>query len=167
MTAVCAAATNLFVIDRDRFFNIVSQSARTVKAIEKTILDLLEKERRASLDYVLSTRRLIHPHEGAVFGERKEQCLELQTLFKNLIMHQIVKNRETRKVPKLTDILDEHIKREQKKQQIARMKRAQISLADLNGNDEILDEGQEELITDQVTKMETILDKQDAMLDQL
>ena len=57
------------------------------KVIKQTVLDLLEKDRRASLDFVISKRRLIHPAEGAIFGERKEQILELQTFFKNLIMH--------------------------------------------------------------------------------
>ena len=74
-------------------------------------------------------------------------------------MQQIVKNRETRKVPKLTDILEEHIKREQRKQQLARKKNKNFSLADLNNNDEFMDEGQEELLIDQVNKMDGILDK--------
>ena len=81
-----------------------------------------------TLDFIQNKREIKMPNgkktlEGNEAVHASELCLRL----KNVIMQMIIKNRETRKVPKLKDILKEAIDRRNKEQAAKRHDRSQYA----------------------------------------
>ena len=77
------------------------------------------------MDFIQNKREIKMPNgnkklEGSEAVHASELCLRL----KNVIMQMIIKNRETRKVPKLKDILKEAIDRRNKEQAAKRHDRS-------------------------------------------
>ncbi len=91
--------------------------ARLIEIQDKMLLtptnpNILDYQQRK---YYLKTAR-----DEILTGETAARAFELSQKLKNVIMQVLLKNRETRKVPKLKDILKDAIERQQKAQALKR-----------------------------------------------
>ena len=60
-------------------------------------------------------RKVKLPSGGFLYENEAVRATELSTMLKNIIMQVVWKNRETRKVPKLKDILNDAIEQQKKR----------------------------------------------------
>ena len=77
------------------------------------------------LDFIHERRKIELPTGDYLLGEEAVRASQLSQKLKNVIMQFILKNRETRKVPKLKDILNEAIERQNREQAAKRRDKIQ------------------------------------------
>lgn len=162
VTATCVTACQIFTIDRKRFTELVVRDPQLLN-------DLLERVKQQialpaidlTLDFVFVKDR-IELHNGEVIeGEEAMRASKLSQKLKNIIMLVIIKNRETRKVPKLKDILNDAILRQQKEQAAKRKDRERSKDITKLLSESLkphMNEGQYEMVNEQIAKVRKTFD---------
>lgn len=112
--AVCTEPTVLFTIDRERFTEIVMKDKDLITVLIKEVDEMIESSQSRVLDFIEVKYVIDLPSGETLTGEEAIRASKMSQLLKSTIMTVLVKNRETRKVPKLKDMLLKAITREQK-----------------------------------------------------
>lgn len=124
LTARCHTTVTLFVIDKSNFTQAVGHDAALSKSLQDFLDDIIINEKHFELDITSVKDKVktynINKHRGFLKGHQALKAQKTSILFKNTVIHFLLKNRKERKVPKLGDILKLSI--EQQKHQ-AKMKR--------------------------------------------
>ena len=109
LTARCYTPVTMFVINKESFTKVVARDPNLIKNIQEYIDNIVEDEKTFELD-VTSVKPFVKTYDrtavGGVWkGNKAERAQKISNLFKNTVMKFLLKNREERKVPKLSDIL--------------------------------------------------------------
>ena len=113
VTATCVTACQIFTIDRTRFTELVLRDPKLLRGLLDTVKELIAAPAiDLTLDFVQVKDRIELPSGDVIEGETAMRASKLSQKLKNVIMQVIIKNRETRKVPKLKDILNDAINRQ-------------------------------------------------------
>lgn len=118
----------------------------------KEVDEMLESVHNRVLDFINIRYVYDLPKGGKLIGEEAIRASKLSALLKSTIMTLIIKNRETRKVPKLKEILQQAISRE-KKEQAFRRQQERVKYNDIRG---FLMESVSDKLTE--SKFEMVLD---------
>lgn len=131
--------TNVYLIKNADFFKIIQRDMDTLNRVQQTIVQsLANNDNPVSLDYTYGDTNLRHPRGHYINPVNKIRFFNSLLKLKNTIMYFITKNRETRKVPKLKDILGAAIKKKQEEQANKRNRKKAFTLDDLNSKDTYL-----------------------------
>ena len=115
VTATCVTSCQIFTLDRTRFTELVVRDPKLLRNLLKIVKELIAAPAiDLTLDFVQVKERIKCPSGELIEGEQAMRASNLTQKLKNVIMQMIIKNRETRKVPKLKDILNDAIKAQQK-----------------------------------------------------
>ena len=124
VTATCVSACQIFTIDRSRFTELVVRDPKLLRNLLSLVKEMIKAPAiDMTLDFVHVKDRIDLPSGDVLEGEEAQRASKLSQKLKNVIMQAIIKNRETRKVPKLKDILNDAINRQQKEQAAKRKDR--------------------------------------------
>ena len=109
LTARCYTPVTMFVINKENFTKVVARDTSLIKSIQSYIDDIVEDEKTFELD-ITSVKPYVKTYDkyavdGVWRGDKAERAQKISNLFKNTVMKFLLKNREERKVPKLSDIL--------------------------------------------------------------
>ena len=106
VTATCITSCQIYTIDRTRFTELVVRDPHLLRTLLKTVKEIIKAPAiDMTLDFVQVKDRIELPNGDVITGSEAMQASRLSQKLKNVIMQMIIKNRETRKVPKLKDIL--------------------------------------------------------------
>lgn len=114
--AVCTTSVILHSIEHGRLLDLIKNDEPCFRNLESVIDKILKvPEADRFLDFIQIHRCLkMAASSELVTGERAVRASQLIYMLKNVVMQMIHKNRETRKVPKLKDILKQSIANKQR-----------------------------------------------------
>ena len=119
VSARCVTPVSLFYLDVDDLQHVREKDPMLNQEIQRIEDEMINKENAIALDYIISSdgRELKRPLEV------ETRSNHLTVMLKNAVMYHIVKNREKRKVPKLSDILLMAVEKKKKEKAAARKRK--------------------------------------------
>ena len=111
----------MFTLNRSRFTELVCKDKDLIARLIKVVDKLIESSTQDTILDFIQIHRTMEAADGTVLtGDEALRASAANKMLKNVVLQMIFKNRETRKVPKLKDILNNAIKREHKTQEAKR-----------------------------------------------
>ena len=131
---------------------------REIQRIED---EMINKENAIALDYIIPTE----VRDVLVPAEEEAHRNHLTVVLKNAVMYHIVKNREKKKVPKLSDILLLAVEKKKKEKAAARKRKEDFN--QVGPSDTYLTSEQYDFIREQLEKVFKTAGEHDILLDGL
>ena len=161
VSARCVTPVSLFYLDVDDLQAVREKDPNLDREIQRIEDEMINKENAIALDYIISSdgRELTRPEQ------METRRNHLTVMLKNAVMYHIVKNREKRKVPKLSDILLMAV--EKKKKEKAAARKRKDDFLNFGPSDTYLTQEQFDFIKEQIDKIFRTMGEQDLLLEGL
>ena len=161
VSARCVTPVSLFYLDVDDLQHVREKDPMLNREIQRIEDEMINKENAIALDYISPTevRDAIEP------AEEEAHRNHLTVVLKNAVMYDIVKNREKRKVPKLSDILLMAVEKKKKEKAAARKRKDDFN--HIGPSDTYLTAEQFDFIREQLDKIFKTVGEHDMLLDGL
>ena len=124
LTARCYTPVQMFVINKETFTKVVQNDPNLGKKLNNLISSIVDDEKTFDLD-LTPTKRPVKTYDRQAKnklwqGLKAERAQNVSILFKNTVIQLLLKHREDRKVPKLSDILKISIEKQKEAAQAKR-----------------------------------------------
>ena len=109
----CITQCSCFVISQSRFLKCVSRdnllAAEVARLLELATLD----EKMVPFDFIYKVTHNVHPRKKLSYDEN-QHAIKISRVLKSTVIEMIHRNKESRKIPKLKDILHASIEQNKK-----------------------------------------------------
>lgn len=121
LTARCQTQCSCYTIGKNRFLKSIARDPQLIEEIDKILENDMVSDNFSHLDFVFKQKQNLHPHK-TLDQDENQHAQKLCKLLKNTIISFVIKNKESRKVPKLKDILANSIEQKKKEKLVQRNK---------------------------------------------